>query len=208
MSRLVIEFEWARDPKGYRLTGGSRPTMQRVVRKGRGQRELIRYRPLSVTDALFRIFAHMADTPQGLLKFVERYGPLRWDGMDPAQGDDVSLALSNADHIRQILELWAGPSMRSKPASGQLGAPVSLLADIAWDAETKALKWELRPVTLLDAIWLQLGQALARGAEIRQCRHCGDWFEAGGGLGRRADAKFCSEAHKIAYHSLNRSRED
>jgi len=46
----------------------------------------------------------------------------------------------------------------------------------------------------------------ASRAAIKQCLHCGVRFEAGRGAGRRADAKFCSEEHKIAYHSLARSR--
>jgi hypothetical protein len=33
-----------------------------------------------------------------------------------------------------------------------------------------------RPATLLDALWLQLGQALSGGDQIRQCKQCGDWF--------------------------------
>jgi len=33
------------------------------------------------------------------------------------------------------------------------------------------------------------------------------FFEAGRGTGRRLDAKFCSDEHRIAFNSLKRSRE-
>ena len=63
-------------------------------------------------------------------------------------------------------------------------------------------------MVLLDALWLQLGQALTVSAKIRQCEHCGNWFEAGRGTGRRLDAKFCSDEHRIAFNSLKRSKEN
>ena len=50
---------------------------------------------------------------------------------------------------------------------------------VVWDAAAKSLKWEFHPTSLLDALWLQLGQALTAGAQIRQCGHCSDWFKTG-----------------------------
>src|SRR6516162_298737 len=63
--------------------------------------------------------------------------------------------------------------------------PRRVEAKIVCDPLTRALKWELRPNSLADALWLQLGQKLTAGFQIRQCEHCGDWFEAGQGTGRR-----------------------
>ena len=37
------------------------------------------------------------------------------------------------------------------------------------------------------------------------CRHCGEMFASGAGTGRRGDAVFCSNEHKIRYYSLQRS---
>jgi hypothetical protein len=206
MTRLIIEFDWVHDPKGYHLDQKGR-----VVRNGKGRRpeDQEACRPLSSTDTLFRIFARMATTPEGVLEFVQRYGPLTWGGWDASHGEQVALVMMHARHMNQILESRAGKSKRSgfPEDRPQTGVPSSIDAWVLWDRTAKEFKWSLRPKTLLDALWLQLGQWLTSGAQIRACQKCGDWFEAGRGTGRRADAKFCSEEHKIAFHSLERSRE-
>jgi hypothetical protein len=209
MAQLVIEFDWRRDPKGYRLVEAVRQI--RVVRNGKGQapKDFEHYRPLSSTDVLFKIFANTATTPEGVLDFVRRFGSLTWDGWDEKIGDDVNLVISNADHMRQLLRYPSGnENPPHLPLSPYQATPsTSINAQVIWDPATKAPRWELRPNTLLDALWLQLGQALAAGAQIRQCEHCGDWFEAGRGTGRRLDAKFCCDEHRTSFNSLKRSRE-
>ena len=209
MAQLVIEFDWARDPKGYHLVETVRP--MRVIRNGKGQapKDFEHSRPLSTTDSLFRIFANIATSPQGVLEFVERFGPLTHDGGDPKIGDDVNLVISNANHMRQLLRyssgLQKGPHL---PLNRHQATRSSLIhAQVIWDPATKAPKWILCPATLLDALWLQLGQALTSGGRISQCQHCGSWFEAGRKTGRRLDSKFCCDEHRSAFNSLKRSRE-
>jgi hypothetical protein len=210
MAQLVIEFEWARDPKGYRLVEAERPKILRVVRNGkaRNPKDNRACRPLASTDLLFRIFANTVTTPEGVLDFVRRFGPLTWDGWDETKGDAVNLVIHNADHMRQVLRCSAGQKRWwDLPVPHQISVASSLDAVVVWDPAMKAPKWELRPKTLLDALWLQLGQWMIGGAQIRQCEHCSDWFEVGRGTGRRLDAKFCSDEHRIAFNSLKRSRE-
>jgi hypothetical protein len=211
MAQIAIELDWVRDPKGYRLVETDRPKGELwVVRNGKGRtpRDLPPYRPLASTDQLFKIFANLATKPEGVLDFVQRYGPLTYGGWDSKMGDQVGLAMSNASHMRQVLRYWSGErNLPNWPFVPQTGSSSSLNAMVVWDPAAKALKWEFRPNTLLDALWLQLGQALTAGAQIRQCELCGDWFEAGRGTGRRLDAKFCSDQHRIAFNSLKRSRE-
>jgi hypothetical protein len=207
MTQLVIEFDWVRDPKGYHLDEKGR-----VVRNGKGHRpeDQEACRPLSSTDTLFRIFAHMATTPEGVLEFVQRYGPLTGDGWNATKGEEVRRVIPHALRMNQILESHAGKWKRPgfPEDHRETGQPVSLEAWVRWDRAAKEFKWSLRPNTMLDALWLQLGQWLTSGVQIRACQRCGQWFEAGRGTGRRADAKFCSEEHKIAFHSLKRSREN
>ena len=210
MAQFVIEFDWVRDPKGYRLVEKAEQPRLRIVRNGKGCRpkDFEPNRPLE-TDVLFKIFASTVVTPAGALNFVQRFGPLTYEGRDPKAGDPVDVVMSNANHMQQVLKSAAGypapPNLL--PVPFQSGQSVSLDAMVIWDPATNSPKWELRPKSLLDALWLQLGQALAVGAKIRQCEHCGDWFEAGRGTGRRLDAKFCSDEHRVLYNSLKRSRE-
>jgi hypothetical protein len=209
MTPVIIEFDWVRDPKGYRLVEGVRSA--RVIRNGKGHspEDFEHCRPLSSTDSAYRVFANIATTPAGVLKFVQQFGPLTADGWDPKQGDDVRSAISNAEHMRQLLT-WASDSQKPLPlplSRYQATRVSSLDAQVIWDPATKAPKWELRPKTLLHALWLQLGQALTSGGRISQCQHCGNWFEAGRKTGRRLDAKFCCDEHRTAFNSLKRSRE-
>jgi hypothetical protein len=206
MAQIAIDLDWVRDPEGYRLVERKRELW--VVRKGKNHpRNLPRYRPLASTDLLFKIFANKATKPEGVLDFVQNYGLLTYGGWDTT-GDQVRLVTLHASHMQQVLRYWSdGSKQRDWPLVPQTGSSISLNAMVVWDFAAKALKWEFRPNTLLDALWLQLGQALTGSAQIRQCEHCGDWFEAGRGTGRRLDAKFCSDEHRITFNSLKRSRE-
>jgi len=205
MAQLVIKFDWMRDPKGYRLAKSGR-----VVRNGKGHtpKDFEPCQPLSSTDSLYLIFANTCTTPDRLLDFVQNHGSLTWEGWDAAKGDLVGVVMHNAEHMRQLLSRFAGVVARPDlPGPFIMGVPSHLEAAVVWDPVMRTGKWELRPNTLLDALWLQLGQALTVGVQIRQCEHCGNWFEAGRGRDRRAGTKFCCAEHKIAFHSLLRSKE-
>jgi hypothetical protein len=208
MTPLLIEFDWVRDPKGYRLEDRARWT--RVIRNGKGRdpKDFEQCRPLSTTDSAFRIFANIATTPAGVLQFVEQFGPLTHEGRDANKGDDVRLVIHNAEHMRQLLRYFSGNEKRPHLAGNRFQATrsCSLEAQVIWDPATMVPRWELRPGTLLDALWLQFGQALTRGGRISQCQHCGNWFEAGRNTGRRLDAKFCCDEHRTTFNSLKRSR--
>jgi hypothetical protein len=199
----TIEFTNWRDPKGYRLLEAKPPELRRVVRNGNGDTKWLPSSPLAKTRDLFLIFARTANTPAGVLKFVQQYGPLTHYGN--GQGDIIDYVISHATDMRELIDSI------SHHQQSVLGGPVAsgstFYAAVVWDPITAMHRWELRPSTLLDGLWLQFGEAITRGAEIGVCVHCGDWFEAGRGAERRAGAKFCSEDHKIAYHSLKRSRE-
>ena len=233
MARIAIKLDWARDPKGYHLVETGRPKELRIVRNGKGQgpKNLPPFQPLS-TDLLFKIFVSAAKTPEGALDFVRQYGSLTPDGWDERAGDVVSEVMFQAEYMRGVLGVWTG---KQKYAARSLAAlvsgrhmrvvpeqvgphrlvvspydtgPSSLInAKVVWDPFAKALKWEFRPASLLDALWLQLGQAVTSEAHFRQCEQCDEFFVAGRGTGRRLDAKFCSDEHRIAFNSLKRSRE-
>ena len=222
MAGISIELDWTRDPKGYRLVEKAQPPKLRIVRNGTEHpSKLPPFQPLASTDLLFKVFANTATTPEGALDFVQRFGPLTKGGWG-SEGEDVNSVMYQAEKMWGVLTAWFGrqkppvnPIVVRSPIASRLplvvnrydtGPSIALDAKVVCDPLTKALKWELHPNSLLDALWLQLGQKLTAGAEIRQCEHCGDWFEAGQGTGRRLDAKFCSDEHRVLYNSLKRSR--
>lgn len=198
----IIDFAWTRDPKGYRLVW----TPQRaIVRNGPNRSEVL-CRPLTGDE--YRIFVHIAHSPDGALEFVERFGPLTWGGWDSRHGDSLDIVMMNARTMRELLDVTCEGRSPLAEEPGAMSPTSTLHAAVLWDPAIKAIRWSLRPNTLLDALWLQFGQELSRGAKIRACQHCGAFFEAGVGTGRRADAKFCSDEHRVAFNSLKRSKGD
>jgi hypothetical protein len=232
MRQLFIDFEWQRDNKGYRLFDPEPPAPpktyihpifnfpieetllgrdwgkpQRIARCGG---RLVSYRPLEQFDSLFKLFANAAVDAPGLLGFVEKFGPLTTRGLDKDGSEPVEPVLEHAAAMREFLGYAAGDGSRlvERITLEQGGVPLSSMSvRLTLDPNTRTPRLRLTPQSLLDALWVQLGQALSGGAAIHQCQHCGQWFESGAGTGRRADAKFCSNEHKIAFHSLKRSKE-
>lgn len=75
---------------------------------------------------------------------------------------------------------------------------------IAFDARVDTAKFHtlvdgltlrVMPTTLLEAMWLQFGQAVESNKAFRQCRHCGTWFDLSP-KAARVDKVFCTEACK------------
>jgi hypothetical protein len=221
---LNIDFEWSVDDAGYDYvpaelgwaamspldriascglldgTEGDRP--DRIVRRGG---KLIAYRPFEKINGLYRIFARIGTTAEGLVEFINRFGPLTEGGHDPATGDAVPFVLTAASTMAELLTY--SPEERFSYLSkfdrglSWTRIDVSLVAN----PFTRKPQIALKPPWLLHALWLELGQALSGDISIRKCAHCGGWFEVGPGSGRREDAKFCSDAHRIAFNSRKRS---
>jgi hypothetical protein len=218
---LDIDFAWYVDEKGYRLDHG------RIV--GNGGRK--RWYRLEKYPTLYLVFAKIQQTPEGLLDFVNKFGRLTVEEAQQDKssgritapdeiGDNVRKMLSSAKYIAATLELarsaggtlpkWEGdkpPEFESHGVTIQGGIPVGTLT--AWllpNPATGAWEFRLRPHSLLNAITLQVGVALTSKAALKQCDHCGTWFEAGAGVGKRRDARFCSTECKTTFHSHKRKR--
>jgi hypothetical protein len=123
-------------------------------------------------------------------------------------GDLVEGINQEARAMRRLLDAMAEPRWMSDELAEELTmASLGMLEfGFVWDPARKALVWSFRTVSLRSALWLQFGQAMMRGVQLRTCLRCGDWFEVGAGTGRRADAKFCSDEHRVAFNSLKRSK--
>jgi hypothetical protein len=191
----IVEFAWMRDPKGYRLTEGKQ---RRIVRNGPFGTE-VACPPL--TGEEFRVFANTVTDEGGALDFVTQYGPLTQAGRDPEHGDYVNVVIHQALMMRQVFDAIAAQNGGPGIFVPSIDAHVTAF----WDPAVKNLRWLFTPNSLLDALWLQVGQTVTRGVQLRICEHCGDWFEAGAGTGRRAGARFCCHQHQITHNSLKRS---
>ena len=202
VSLSAIQLDWWKDPKGYHLAENG----LLVVRNGARRDRLVLCRPLESSQSLFRIFANEATTPEGVLDFVQRYGPLTTYGND--QGDRVGEVIRRAEIMRDTLKwMSAQPRRRMLGEEAFFGAGVQLSARLDWDRGSRRPIWKFHPSTLIDGLWLQFAQSVTRGIQIQTCMHCGNLFETGLGTGRRLDAKFCSDEHRIAFNSLKRSKE-
>jgi hypothetical protein len=217
---VQVDFEMSVDTKGYRLKRGH------VVGEGGPKRHL----RLKDFPTLYLEFAKV-QTDEALLNFVNRFGRLTndevrfgSDGPVPVRhGDKVSHVLHRAEALSVALEMlrgkmadlpkWQGGQFEieipelGKGAKILGGLPLArLTAFLAPDPLSGVWQLKLEPPCLLDAVYLQFGQAAVSNADVKQCRHCSKWFEAGANSGRRRHAEFCSRKCKTDFHSLERSR--
>ena len=154
----------------------------RVVRNG-GELQL--YRPLEHFPNLFDRFINTATTENGVFKFIENFGPLTYNGLQ-GKGDIVP------DIIEQARAMAGGP-----------GTALVKKLNASITVERDGVHLKLWPSCLLDALWLQLAQANTRS---RLCPQCRKPFRTGVVVGRRRDARFCSDDCRIKFNSLERSR--
>jgi hypothetical protein len=198
MPDLTLDFTWYKDPKGYRLIPAKVPRRRpgqspldvpstgiepaRIVRNGG---TLQSYRPLEHFPTLFDDFTKTATSEAGVLKFIERFGPLTHDGLR-GKGDIV------LDAIDQARDMTGGP-----------GTALVKKLNASITVERDGVRLKLWPACLLDALWLQLAQANPRS---RVCPQCRKPFLIGGAVNRRKDAQFCTDECRIRFNSLARSR--
>jgi hypothetical protein len=223
-TQLLINFEWWRDAAGYRLVPDTTPPDPeealvyhplgirvisseveplRLVRRGG---DLIPYHPIERFETLFRIFANDVRMPNDVLAFAQKYGSLTVDGLDMNVGEPAYHTVVHAEGMREFLSFASGSKqLLTRGIEAQLNPLGEIDIAIVLDAETTTPKLRLSPASLLDALWLQFAQSLAGGNSLRQCEYCGRWFQTGDGTGRRRDAKFCSNEHRITFNSLKRS---
>lgn len=228
MTEFIVDLEWFRDPAGYRLLdpvapekGSSHvdpfrheimPTFltraagdfpQRVLRNGG---KLESYFPLQDrrNDRLCFDFAACARTPEGILDFVERYGPLTREGLE-GTGDPIPHVMNHAEAMyswtkigNNIADILGTRGVRS------INLPRPELS-LFVDPVSKRFRPKICPSSLLDALWLQFGLISGEDVLLKTCLQCGIPFEAGPGTGRQKNAVFCSDQHRILFHSLKRS---
>ena len=190
--------EGAPEASKANVSDAETPRFERIVPLG-GQ--LVPYRP---PPGLSWIFANKARTKEGLLAFVRHYGPLMLAGNK--QGEDVRLGLSEAEQMYRLIK--SSPQDRAFQLSrwgenGMLIGSCFVFLTVNPVTGTPQLNYGGQ-LSLRCALWLELSRDLASGQTPRECEFCGNLFNTGPGTTRQAGAKFCSDAHRIAFNSKNR----
>jgi hypothetical protein len=165
---------------------------------------LVSCRPLDQVDTLFAVFAGAGRSKQGLLDFVVRNGPLTSAG-NSAEGESVRFGLKQARLMNDLLgcpKQFQPDYLRRMGQNGLCCATAEV--SVVVDSVTGRPRLNYKVRSLYEALWLQLGQKISSGHDLRRCAFCGAWFEAGAGTTRRADAKFCSDEHRINFNSQKR----
>jgi hypothetical protein len=159
-------------------------------------------RSLELWPSLYVQFANLDPTPENCVEFAKKYGLL---GTYRENGDEEPISdwKHHAEQFNRVKRMVEGRKL-SPQSSDDLR-----LADI--DLRLRPLRGQLKlalvPRSLLTAIKLQFAQRISSGASIRTCQHCGIWFEAGVGTDRRADARFCSDAHRYDFNNQRKGRQ-
>src|SRR5262245_61429948 len=144
MPNLTFDFTWYRDPKGYqlvpakprmpgeRLLGGKVGDVRgaRIVRNGG---PLESYQPLHAFPNLYTHFIDMARSEEGVLKFVQNFGPLTREGLRE-KGDLVPRLVDQAQ------EMLSPGTMRLNPIEAWI---------VTANNETRL---KVSPACLLDAL--------------------------------------------------------
>jgi len=221
MPTLQIDFTLTRDKRGYRIVPkeplsprrSGQSNLDRILAAkasnvadriiGNGG-PLVPYKPLHKVPDLFKIFAKIPRTADGVLSFVNTYGHFTNAGIFCGSGDMVPAVLEQAENMAKRLDRLSS----SRPSLGPDIPITKLYGFVVADRASGGIALKLVPATLRDALWLQLAIALADGTKIRKCRFelCDEWFRAGAGTDRRADAEFCSDEHRKRFNSLKRSK--
>lgn len=78
--------------------------------------------------------------------------------------------------------------------------------DVVWGValDSGEVWWVPNPDVRIDTNW-SMGRRKSEPPLLhKNCEFCEQAFKTGPGTGRRLDAKFCCNEHKIAYHSARR----
>jgi hypothetical protein len=160
-------------------------------------------------QVLLKQFIKITDG-QTAVRFVNDYGPSNLsfdkDGKPVYSGEPTAPLIEWAEKFRLLLRhQQAGETANFKRL---LGNGMSIPAHAAVVPTADGARLTIEAPNLFAVIFAQFGNAVSGEAAVRECRHCGIWFEAGPGKKRNGKATFCSDEHKSAYFNQNRSKKD
>jgi hypothetical protein len=134
---------------------------------------------------------------------------LRPTGEAAPSGERVSDHLETAALFRRVMTGGA-EALRRDPLLTAVKEAIwktAELGELTAEVDSKqGFRLAIAVNSLLAGLWLQLAQGVLGHRSFNTCRSCGSIFEVGVTFGRRADAKFCSDAHRIEFNSHKRSK--
>jgi hypothetical protein len=214
----IFEFEWGVDQHGYALedrspgplllslSGEDDPEQDRAYERD-GWNKVIRqrggpvkyYRPME-HSGLWRRMADVPDSPAGALEFVREFGLLddRKTGKETVgfimntarvlRGIAHALDITSPQIAANIFNMHARPQVTARISPPQQGA--------------RRLNFDLVPLTLRSALYLQAGNAIAGDLKFRRCLNCPEWFQVGSGAATER-RKFCTNRCRVAWSRKN-----
>lgn len=217
MAVLDLSFTWPVDDAGYRVVkikpkrskGRAasllgEPSGPHIVRDGGPLRGT---RPLEFFPSLFVEFARLDGSGESCAGFATTFGYLGLYPDDKADdrvmvgGEPLILWQDAIDGMRRNVDTWqANPTAFVPVREVRVARLEASLVPVDGRATLR-----IRPRSLIGAMQLQFAQAVASGLDIRNCRHCGNLFETGGG-GRTRKARFCSDRCRSDFHVARRKK--
>ena len=190
-----VEFDWPVASNGYTVIG-PRPHGENAIRdlhwrvvplKG----PTYRTKPFDKFPGLFKQFAALDVTPQGVIKFANKFGLLQ-------HGEQENELASWLQHKNDFAQLTSSETNRTVTLSSasRLTALKNINRILQSGITTEISELGgivVRPHSLLAAMAFQLGMWLGTDDEsIGQCVECGSTWVFGPRTGHRVNRRYCS----------------
>jgi|SRR5215471_10033643 len=221
----MIEFEWVRSVDAWEIKP-PRPKVRMWQREGlperwvpnpnprptlstKGERYFETYRPAEIAT-LFQIFADTPGTPEGMLGFVNTYGPLDLgpDKFGPYEVKPgwrsyyMDFPLTHHGELRRAINQFEVHDLSALSQGfdrgGVEGGGWGLLRTKLRPLPENRIAIVWAPHSLIQFLWLQFALFAASEAKLFRCEQCGRPFLVGSQTGRRSKAKYCSNACRLA----------
>jgi hypothetical protein len=208
----LIEFEWIRSPGAYSIVmvpeiPGDPPEPGLSTE---GEKYFETYRPTEF-PVLFQQFADRPATAEGMRDFFNEFGPLEWRekrrspfSFRPQPGWRehrfelfVGVLLTQHNLLREAIDLFRAGNLSAVAQGFNQWGWGRLRPELRPGADGK-LAMVLVPSSLLQFLWFQFAQYAGSDAKLFRCEQCNQPFLVGTGTGRRSQAKYCSNACKLA----------
>ena len=221
----LIFLEWVVPVDGYRIE--KRPANQRMEAPAgaylipTGTSSFV-YQPMHDYPAMFREFADVELSPEGVVSFANKYGSpagefhRNYEGFPMTaaplitfgeiyRGNELDSIYGHIQGMRTAVERHERGDIDDMIGSGWSIARARLKFDHIPGRD--APNYFIQPESLNDAMWFQFARYKSAGMNIKKCAQCPTWFPFGTGTGRRKSAMYCSDrCRKAAYEKRRRPR--